>query len=46
MEDVLVNIVKEANGPKLSNLKQAAQEAYGKLSAHIFLESNQHGNGK
>lgn len=30
MEDLLLNIVKEAGGAKLSNVKQAAQESYGK----------------
>lgn len=29
MEDILLNIVKEATGSKLSNLKQSAQEANG-----------------
>lgn len=31
MEDILLNIVKEATGSKLSNLKQNAQEAHGRL---------------
>jgi len=30
MEDLLLTIVKEATGTKLSNLKQAAQIAHGK----------------
>lgn len=33
MEDILLNIVKEATGSKLSSLKQSAQEANG--SNHI-----------
>jgi len=31
MEDLLQNIVKEASGKQLQNLKQAAQIAYGEL---------------
>lgn len=40
MEDLLLNIVKEASGTKLSNLKQSAQEAHGKLD-DIHLEAFQ-----
>lgn len=31
MEDLLLNIVKEASGPKQFNLKLSAQEAHGKI---------------
>lgn len=30
MEDLLLNVVKEASGSKLASLKQSAQEAHGK----------------
>lgn len=30
MEDLLLNIVKEATGAKLNAIKQSGQEAYGK----------------
>lgn len=35
MEDLLLNIVKEASGPKLLSLKQSAQEAHGKPTTVI-----------
>lgn len=36
MEDLLLNIVKEANSTKLTNLKQRAQEAHGKLFVYVL----------
>lgn len=37
MEDLLLNIVKEATGSKLQNLKQAAQIAHGNKNLNIFM---------
>lgn len=37
MEDLLLNIVKEATGSKLQNLKQAAQIAHGNEKWNIFM---------
>ncbi|KAJ8927843.1 hypothetical protein NQ314_019645 [Rhamnusium bicolor] len=43
MEDLLLNIVKEATGSKLTNLKQRAQEAHDLLSAqHNLLRNPSH----
>lgn len=38
MEDLLLSIVKDAQGTKLANLKQAAQIAHGKfqLLSNVF----------
>lgn len=33
MEDLYLNIIKEASGSKLQNLRQAAQCAYGKQAS-------------
>lgn len=31
MEDLLLNLVKEANGAKLVTIRQSAQDAYGEI---------------
>lgn len=38
MEDLLLNIVKEAGGTKLFNLKQSAQEAHGNIIIYFLCE--------
>lgn len=40
MEDLLVQVVNEANGQKFTDLKKAAQEAYGKLRV-IYVKRDQ-----
>lgn len=37
MEDLLLNIVKEATCSKLLNLKKSAQEAHGKYHFHFSI---------
>lgn len=41
MEDLLVQVVNEANGQKFTDLKKAAQEAYGKLWGFVYIKKVQ-----
>ena len=37
MEDLLLQIVKESQNAKLTNLRKSAQEAYGKFEHNSFV---------
>lgn len=41
MEDLLLNIIKEANGPKLIGIRQSAQEAYGRSTLNCLWKNKQ-----